>query len=1026
MEQQPSKPTALLIPLLLAVGYSPLPVLGAESDRKLEEIVVTAEKVEATVSDTSISITAFSEETIEDFGIQNPDELVNYIPATTRDAFDIRIRGVGRNFRALGGDPGVATYYNGIFSPDFGIASTENGLYDLKRVEVLRGPQGTLYGRNSIGGALNYVTNDPTYEPEGELRVQLGAYGTVEMYGILSGGLIDDVLSARVVGTKRQRNPWQQGLNGSSDTDGINDENIAMTFLLEPTDSFSAKLRVNDRLSDRAIGASGFVTQGPEGMRGAMETTYAAYGLRSVPEGTPGALSYTDPGSGAAVFGLPVRPGIDEAASAQPNPAFGRTDVAADLLYGTRNLDTGYNLVNRSPGDCQWPYSNTECNHSSFDHQSSSLELTWDLNEDTQLTYLFGTNDFEYTFNIDLDGYDSDFSKYRTTVLEDVWSYSHELRILTEFADRVSLTAGIFFFNESRQQNYSLTNNTLRFTQAADYGDLAIATPTPPNLSLIGLDDVNFGLGGASFLQLLGAAIGLQQAPVTMDSAGPGEQVAGLWGGSEDLYRHKNRVGNEQTAFYAQATIDMTDELSLVLGVRHAEDDKDALERRFAYYELPAAASGAAGLMAGLSTLPEAIMPLLGYSETPNMVANAAPFGALPPEINPFGQNLLFALHSTGAVTPLSIINMAMGRATFTGDPTNPIAPNCEITNANCTTPLLLQGIPTSLAWNVTDEDSWSDSNFRVNLDWTPNDDTLMYFSVTTGYRAGGYSLGVLDARGQNDGEGCINTGFYINCLSPVSYDKETVMAYEIGYKGTLADGRGQVNASIYRYDYEGYQDQIDTYDAAQARSVDTVTNAGDAVNQGFEIEVNWLLGDYLTVGGNYSYTDTEYSESYLVTERDDPSLPNSLFQFALNPDGSRVTTATGFAFNLDAYIRQVQGNPLKRIPKHKGVIYGTYDFPMESGTLSFNATVGYTGEYWSSAIQRELDRVPARHRVDLSVNWKAASEKLVVRAFVDNLTDERVYRGFGTSTESENYRLTGERLYPRYWGIDITRRFGG
>ena len=170
--------------------------------------MVTAEKVESTVSDTSISITAFSEDTIESFGIQNPDELVNYTPATTRDAFDIRIRGVGRNFRALGGDPGVATYYNGIFSPDFGIAATENGLYDLKRVEVLRGPQGTLYGRNSIGGALNYVTNDPTYEPEGEFRLQLGAYGTVEMYGILSGGLIDDVLSARVEGTKRKRSPW--------------------------------------------------------------------------------------------------------------------------------------------------------------------------------------------------------------------------------------------------------------------------------------------------------------------------------------------------------------------------------------------------------------------------------------------------------------------------------------------------------------------------------------------------------------------------------------------------------------------------------------------------------------------------------------------------------------------------------------------------------------------------------------------------------------------------------------------------
>ena len=77
----------------------------------------------------------------------------------------------------------------------------------------------------------------------------------------------------------------------------------------------------------------------------------------------------------------------------------------------------------------------------------------------------------------------------------------------------------------------------------------------------------------------------------------------------------------------------------------------------------------------------------------------------------------------------------------------------------------------------------------------------------------------------------------------PVS-DKETVIAYEVGYKGAFADGRGQVNASIYRYDYEGYQDQIDTYDSAQNRSVDTVTNAGDAVNQGFEIGklASWRL----------------------------------------------------------------------------------------------------------------------------------------------------------------------------------------
>ena len=80
----------------------------------IEEITVTAEKRTSTVSDTSMSITAFDSSLLEDLGMQGADDLMDQLPATTRDAYDVRIRGVGRNFRALGGDPGVATYYNGI------------------------------------------------------------------------------------------------------------------------------------------------------------------------------------------------------------------------------------------------------------------------------------------------------------------------------------------------------------------------------------------------------------------------------------------------------------------------------------------------------------------------------------------------------------------------------------------------------------------------------------------------------------------------------------------------------------------------------------------------------------------------------------------------------------------------------------------------------------------------------------------------------------------------------------------------
>mgnify|MGYP005737546047 FL=1 len=103
---------------LLLSGY----IVSAEEDEEnardrggIDEITVTAEKRTSTVSDTSMSITAFDSSLLEDLGMQGADDLMDQLPATTRDAYDVRIRGVGRNFRALGGDPGVATYYNGVY-----------------------------------------------------------------------------------------------------------------------------------------------------------------------------------------------------------------------------------------------------------------------------------------------------------------------------------------------------------------------------------------------------------------------------------------------------------------------------------------------------------------------------------------------------------------------------------------------------------------------------------------------------------------------------------------------------------------------------------------------------------------------------------------------------------------------------------------------------------------------------------------------------------------------------------------------
>ena len=116
---------------LLAAALAPLQVSAAEG-RKIEEVIVTAERREASVQDTSISITAFTGEMLDDFGIRNQEDLQNFIPATTIQPYDATVRGVGRNFRALGGDPGVATYMNGVYSEDL-LTATAATFWDVSR-----------------------------------------------------------------------------------------------------------------------------------------------------------------------------------------------------------------------------------------------------------------------------------------------------------------------------------------------------------------------------------------------------------------------------------------------------------------------------------------------------------------------------------------------------------------------------------------------------------------------------------------------------------------------------------------------------------------------------------------------------------------------------------------------------------------------------------------------------------------------------------------------------------------------------
>lgn len=952
----------LLVSCLISVLS--IPIFAAESGRQIEEITVTAEKREATVSDTSISITAFDAALIEDFGIQSADELVNYIPATTRDEYDIRIRGVGRNFRALGGDPGVATYYNSVYSPDFGIAASENALYDLARVEVLRGPQGTLYGRNSIGGALNYVSKNPTFDWTGQLRTQLGEFNTREIYGVVSGPIIDDVLAIRLVAVKRKRDGTMEGLAGTQDVNSTDDSNYTIAFTWNINDNLSWMVRANDRESDRIIGRSTIISEGAAPVRGIADTSLPVYGLREVAATDPGAMQFTNPISGEVKYGNYVRPGL-EATGWPWNPAGAyQNPYWAALMSHDPENPRNVTMTNNGHGPCKYPYIDQGCNNELFVHSAVSSELTWEINEDTALKWIFGHNDFCYNFNIDVDSVDVDFTDSRLTDQECVYSYSHELQLNWGLGDRFTATSGVFYFKEGRTQWYSISDNSPRFTEAAEYGNVE-DTPIPDFL-LVYLPGAVSGMTVADYMGM-GPHVDIWNSAV-------GTSNWGRWDGDPrgDIYGHENRVENIATAVYTQGTYEINDQFQLVMGIRYAKDKKAAREVRG------------------------------GYHESDTSWANFV-FAWQP---NAFG----LAADETTGLTGLGIQNIAMGNASYSGDPNDPLVLTCELSDTHCGNPLRLGlGVPISYESHVAGNDEWSDVNYRINLDWTPNDDILVYLSVTTGYRAGGYQLGVTDARDTpRDAMGLPIAG---SDIEPLTYDKETVRSIELGYKGMHFDNTLQLSVSLYNYDYKGYQDRVNVLDPVRGTQVDIVQNANKATNNGFEVETLWLPTDSLTLGGNYSYTEAYYGEDYWVVITDDPAVPPALF-------GDALTAPQLFAVNA-------KGSQLKRIPVHKATVWGSYHLQTAIGSFQFRSTWSYTGEYYSAGVERKLDEVPARDRIDISISWRDPANKWDIRAFVDNVTDERNLRGISSGGSENNWRMTGSILDPRYWGVDIKYNFG-
>lgn len=170
--------------------------LQAQDGPILEEITVTAQKREQSLQDVPVSVTAITGDQIHEGGITGVMDVAMETPNFTMTQFNIGepqyfIRGIGTTLDSAGADPAVATFIDEVYIGRAGGGSMD--LYDLERIEVLRGPQGTLFGKNVVGGAISVSTRKPSEEFEGKFGVTAGNYNALGVRGYINGAISDSV-----------------------------------------------------------------------------------------------------------------------------------------------------------------------------------------------------------------------------------------------------------------------------------------------------------------------------------------------------------------------------------------------------------------------------------------------------------------------------------------------------------------------------------------------------------------------------------------------------------------------------------------------------------------------------------------------------------------------------------------------------------------------------------------------------------------------------------------------------------------
>jgi iron complex outermembrane receptor protein len=372
----------------------------------IEDLYVTAEKRETLIQETPIAITALTQDFMQEQVVNDPNDYTLIVPSFSYRNVPNRvfIRGIGRNVNTLGLDPGVAMYTDGIYTSE--AVPLTSSSFGTERVEVLRGPQGTLYGRNATGGAVNIISERPSDEFHAKARVIVGNLDS-QQYGLILtgpvGGPIEDRLRYHFLFNRASRDGYIQNATGK-DLGSVDDYFFRGTLEADITDDLNVWVQGSYYTYDRDGGSN----------------LGASVGLLEDPYSTPTrpAPFATSPLAPSAQFGWPVR-----------NPT----------VQDVHNVD--FNDVARVRLDPVWTLHG---------------RATWNIGPVT-LKYIGGYTDYDWeSIGSDLDKTSNPTITTLEDAGEDKWYTSSELQLLSNDESAIQWLLGLYYYHENIKQPYKI------------------------------------------------------------------------------------------------------------------------------------------------------------------------------------------------------------------------------------------------------------------------------------------------------------------------------------------------------------------------------------------------------------------------------------------------------------------------------------------------------------------------------------------------------------------------------------------